>query len=451
MKKLSLILLSALLMSSCATQTAPIISVKGGKLQGVLDSTGKVLVYKGIPYAAPPVGMLRWAEPQPVEPWDSVKVCDKFGPAAMQSALQEGTMYWKEFYNCPEPEKSEDCLYLNVWAPASKTAGGYPVAVWIHGGAFMQGYGHEMEFDGETFAKKGVILVTINYRLGIFGYLALEELEKESKHHTTGNYGLLDQYAALKWVKDNIEQFGGDSRRITVFGQSAGAGSVQDLISSKMCKGILTGAIIQSGGGLRGIIDTPTKEEHEMVGTEFLKFANLKDVAEARTVSADSLLKLARDFSFKQGMGFQFSPCVDGYILKASPNVVALAGNELDINYMIGYCANDIAPDVMKSAAANWSLLLEKQGRNPAYVYCFNRALPGDENGAFHSSELWYVFGTMKRCWRPFTDADYALSEKMSDYWTNFVKYGNPNGNAEGSWKPFTSRDNYIQTLDIEK
>jgi para-nitrobenzyl esterase len=452
MKRSSVIILMALVLCSCSGKAvAPVISVNGGKLQGVLDSTGKVLVYKGIPYAMPPVGTLRWAEPQPAEPWDSVKVCDKFGPAAMQGALQEGTLYWKEFYNCPVPEKSEDCLYLNVWAPASKTPGGYPVAVWIHGGAFMQGYGHEMEFDGENFAKKGVILVTINYRLGIFGYLALDELEKESKHHTTGNYGLLDQYTALKWVKDNIERFGGDSRRITVFGQSAGAGSVQDLISSKMCKGIVTGAIIQSGGGLRGIIDVPTKEEHKMVGAEFLKFAGLKDVAEARTLSADSLMKLAAGFSVKQGMGFQFTPCVDDYILKASPNAVALAENELDINYMIGYCANDIAPDVMKSSAANWSLLLEKQGRKPAYVYCFSRALPGDESGAFHSSELWYVFGTLNRCWRPMTEADYALSDKISDYWANFFKYGNPNGDHEGDWKPYTSGENYIETLDIAK
>lgn len=444
-------LLSAFLMSSCATQTAPVISVKGGNLQGVLDSTGKVLVYKGIPYAAPPVGMLRWAEPQPVEPWKSVKVCDKFGAAAMQNALPEGSLYWKEFYNCPDPEKSEDCLYLNVWTPARKTVGGYPVAIWIHGGAFTQGYGHEMEFDGETFAKKGVILVTINYRLGIFGYLALEELDKESKHHTTGNYGLLDQYTAVKWVHDNIESFGGDPRRITIFGQSAGAGSVQDLVSTKMCDGLISGAIIQSGGGLRGLIDASTKEEHELIGTEFMKFAGLKDVAQARATSADSLMKLATAFSAKQGMRLPLSPCVDDYILKASPNAVALADNELNINYMIGFCSNDIAPDMMKDAAAGWSLLLEKQNRKPAYVYCFSRALPGDESGAFHSSELWYVFGTLKRCWRPFTDADFALSDKISDYWTNFVKFGNPDAKSESDWKPYTSGDNYIQTLDIGK
>lgn len=437
------------MLCSCSEGTPPVISVEGGKIQGTLDSTGKVITYKGIPYAAPPSGDFRWKEPRPVQQWDSIRICDKFGPAAIQNPLREGSFYRKEFCDSIEPEKSEDCLYLNVWAPAGKTIGGFPVAIWIHGGSFDHGYGYEKEFDGDTFARKGVILVTINYRVGIFGYLALPELAAESRHHTTGNYGLLDQYAALKWVHSNISKFGGDPRRITIFGQSAGARSVQALVSSKMCEGLVKGAIIQSGGGLRGNIPTPEMEEQERYGTDFFNYCNFGSVTEARKVSADSLQSLYNSYTAQQKKMF-FSPCIDGYILKASTTAVALSDNELDINYMIGYCADDISLDVKKTSAEQWSLLLESQGRDPAYVYCFNRKLPGDDAGAFHASELWYVFGTLDRCWRPFTEADHSLSASMTDCWANFCKFGDPNGRKGDTWKPYTKDENYTQTFDIE-
>lgn len=438
------------MLCSCATDTsAPILRVEGGKIQGVRDTTGKVLVYKGIPYAAPPVGSLRWVEPQPVVAWNDTLLCDKFGDACVQNLFTSDNFYYKEFYDGPAPEMSEDCLYLNVYAPSGKNVGGWPVAVWIHGGSFDHGYGHENEFDGEALARKGVILVTINYRLGVFGYMALPELAAESKNHTTGNYGLLDQYAALKWVKKNISAFGGDPRRITVMGQSAGAGSVQALVSSKMCKDLLYGAVIQSGGGLRGIIPTQSMEEKEVYGSDFFKYCGFGTVSQGRNTSAEILQGLYNSYLAEDRRMF-FGPCVDGYMLKANTNSIALSNNELDINYMIGYCADDIAPDVMKTAAVQWSLLLEKQDRDPAYVYCFSRRLPGDDAGAFHSSELRYEFGTLGRSWRPFTEADYALSDRMTGCIANFCRNGDPNGDKNDGWEPYTDDVRHIEIFDIK-
>ena len=217
----------ALLMTVSAAAQAPIVKTASGKVSGVVENG--VNVYKGIPYAAPPVGDLRWKQPQPAKSWKGVRACDKFGPASLQGGSAEGSFYWKEFYQGGAPEMSEDCLYLNVWTSSSRKK--MPVMVWIHGGAYMNGYGHEIEFGGEAYASKGVILVTLNYRLGMCGFLAHPLLDEENGGHGSGNYGLYDQIAALRWVHDNIAAFGGDPDNVTVFGQSAGAGSVQTLIS----------------------------------------------------------------------------------------------------------------------------------------------------------------------------------------------------------------------------
>lgn len=450
---------------SCLALSAqvPVLTVEGGEVSGVPSETPNVCIYKGIPYAAPPIGDLRWKQPQPVKPWKGIRQCDTFGAASLQGDLTPGSFYWKEFYQGGDPKRSEDCLYLNVWTPAAgKPEAKLPVIFWIHGGAYMGGYGHEIEFGGDAYAKKGVILVTINYRLGMCGFLAHPLLTAENDGKGSGNYGLFDQLAALKWVKRNISAFGGNPDNITVMGQSAGAGSVQALISSPLTKGLIQRAIIQSGGGLGGIISAKSLQEAEKQGSDMWKAAGISTLEEMRAYPAEKFQEVLMKYMQQQkSFGLPYSPCVDGELLTAPLDETARNGQELDIPYLIGYTSEDMMPEVMKKAATDWSLLLEQQGRKPAYVYCFSRDLPGEDmpssqgafgdmKGAFHSSELWYTFGTLGKCWRPMEKADYELSERMVSYWTNFAKTGNPNGEGLPQWEPCTKANPHIQTLDIK-
>lgn len=441
----------------------PVLTVEGGEVSGVPSETPNVCIYKGIPYAAPPIGDLRWKQPKPVKPWKGIRQCDTFGAASLQGDQTPGSFYWKEFYQGGDPERSEDCLYLNVWTPAAgKPEAKLPVIFWIHGGAYMGGYGHEIEFGGDAYAKKGVILVTINYRLGMCGFLAHPLLTAENDGKGSGNYGLFDQLAALKWVKRNISAFGGNPDNITVMGQSAGAGSVQALISSPLTKGLIQRAIIQSGGGLGGIISAKSLKEAEKQGSDMWKAAGISTLEEMRAYPAEKFQEVLMKYMQQQkSFGLPYSPCVDGELLTAPLDETARNGQELDIPYLIGYTSEDMMPEVMKKAATDWSLLLEQQGRKPAYVYCFSRDLPGEDmpssqgafgdmKGAFHSSELWYTFGTLGKCWRPMEKADYELSERMVSYWTNFAKTGNPNGEGLPQWEPCTKANPHIQTLDIK-
>ena len=445
-----------------AMAQTPVLTVDGGRIEGVMDEEG-VAVYKGIPYAAPPVGDLRWRKPQPVQPWQGVRKCDKWGDASLQGGQQEGSFYWKEFYQDGNPSMSEDCLYLNVWTPAAgKQDAGLPVMLWIHGGAFQNGFGHEIEFDGDAFAKEGVVLVSINYRLGMCGFLAHPLLTAENGGKGSGNYGLFDQLAALKWVKKNIAAFGGNPDNVTVFGQSAGGGSVQALISSPLTKDYIQRAIIQSGGGLGGIISTKSLADTEKQGKAMWDASGMTTLEQMRACPADRFQEVMMNYMKQQKTfnGMPYSPCVDGELLTASVYDAAINGQELDIPYMIGYTSGDMMPDRMQKATVDWSLLLEKQGRKPAYVYRFSRDLPGEDlkapdgspimPGAFHSSELWYVFGTLDKCWRPMEQADYELSERMVSYWTNFAKTGNPNGEGLPQWKPCTQADQHVQVLDVK-
>uniref|UniRef100_UPI0040267890 carboxylesterase/lipase family protein n=1 Tax=Parabacteroides distasonis TaxID=823 RepID=UPI0040267890 len=441
-------------LSYCVTAQEPVLQITGGKVQGVKTTTEGVLLYKGIPFAAPPTGDLRWKAPQPVVPWMGVLKADKFGPAAIQSdrdpnaKVPDGVIdYVKEFYAEGDPTRSEDCLYLNVWTPASgKTDAKLPVAIWIHGGAFSGGFGYEKEFDGDAYALRGVILVTINYRLGLLGFAAHPALSKESERSVSGNYGLLDQIAALDWVRDNIRQFGGDPDNITIFGQSAGAMSVRCLAASPLTKGKIKRAIIQSGGGLNAIDPVETVADYEKMGMEI--FGN-KSAEELKALSFNDIQRLYMEWMKKQ-KGFKLvSPIIDQYVLTKNFSDLAKEGKLPDISYMLGGTENDM--EIFKTGQSHYDFSLEliKHGQKPAYIYHFARPLPGDNCGSFHSSELWYVFGTLKRCWRPFVAADYDLSNTMLDYWTNFMKTGDPNEQGLNEWAPYTKEKTFVMCFDI--
>jgi para-nitrobenzyl esterase len=443
-----ILILFVLLLASCNSDPNPVITIEGGKVQGVQTSTESVVVYKGIPYAAPPVGSLRWREPQSVLPWEGVKIADQFGAAAIQNDQVPGSFYHKEFFAAGDPERSEDCLFLNIWTPAAGNPNKkLPVAMWIHGGAYMQGFGHEIEFDGEQWAARGVILVTINYRLGIYGFLAHPLLSAESPHRVSSNYGIFDQLAAIQWIKKNISNFGGDPDNLMIFGQSAGAGSVQALVASPLSAGLIQKAIIQSGGGLRGLGLGNTLENAEESGKTFFDAAGLTTLEQMRTATVEEIRTIQRE-AMAERRGVRSSPVVDGYLSTGSFSDITMTGQLPKIPYMIGYTANDMGN--MGESISDFSLKLEELGRDGAYCYLFARPLPGDEAGAFHSSELWYIFGTLDRAWRPFVEADHQLSAKMIDNWTNFAKNGNPNGKGLPEWKPYTSRNSEFMNFNIE-
>lgn len=435
------------LFTSCGGR-GPVLNIEGGQLTGVKTESDGVMVYKGIPYAAPPVGELRWRAPQSVIPWEGVKRADTFGFASMQPSPAKGSFYGKEFSPDGRPLCSEDCLYLNVWTPAAgETNAKLPVAMWIHGGGYTRGSGHEIAFDGEKFAQRGVILVSINYRLGQCGFMAHPLLTAENPDHTSGNYGLLDQRAALMWVRNNIAQFGGDPENITVFGQSTGAGCVQSLVVSPQTKELISKAVIQSAGGLRGLGSRVySLIEAETNGKTLMDFAGLTSLDSMRAYSAEKLCDLSTTYTLATRRSVRTLPNIDGVVSQSTFHDAALEGNLADIPYMIGYTEGDSGQ--FKESVDDFALLLEQQERHAAYVYNFTRSLPVGA-GAFHSAELWYVFGTLDRGWRPFTKADYVLSDRMINYWTNFIKTGNPNGPNLDPWQPYTEETPEIHKLDI--
>ncbi|MDD6258134.1 MAG: carboxylesterase family protein [Erysipelotrichaceae bacterium] len=422
--------------------------------QGILEGErkGECMIFRGVPYAEPPVGELRFRAPGRKLPWTGVRKALEFGNACPQPDPTKDPFWHKEFYgnkDYPFPNMSEDCLYLNIWAPVKK--GRYPVALWIHGGSFDHGCGSEMEFDGRKFAANGVILVTINYRTGVFGFFADETLRRENTHRTTGNYGLLDQIMALQWVWKNIHNFGGDADRITVFGQSAGAICVQALVSSPLTEGLIHSAILQSGGGIdNGLIRRVSLNQTYEEGKKIMNLCGVKNAMQMRKLPAEKLVDVLPSL-YEEQKGLLFEPVVDDYVLKEDIETAAQNGRIHDIPYMIGMTGNDIT--VAKNENGRNSMLYQgcehfcrarnKKSKKPVYMYYFDRKLPGDDAGAFHSSDLWYIFGTLDRCWRPMSGRDYRLSDTMITSWSNFIKYGDPGT----QWRPYIQKTKFIRTF----
>lgn len=429
------------------------IETKYGLVEGVRQ--GEIVLYKGIPYAKPPVGDLRWKAPQPPEPWKGVFHADHYTGRSIQRPREKGSFYDKEF-GSGEVDNTpliEDCLYLNVWTPENRSDGKLPVAVYIHGGAFLGGCGHEKTFDGTAYAKNGVILVTVNYRLGVWGFLAHPWLSAENPRGVSGNYGTLDQIAALKWVQENIAAFGGDPENVTVFGQSAGAISTLVLASSPLTKGLFRKAILESGLGLE--CNVPLKQA-EADGVEFAGYAGVSSLEELRALPVEQVNQAAGPLimkGFRNGGVLVYEPVIDGYVLSDTFENLQKDGKIHDIPYILGSNRNDMRTDPAAIAAGDkgpmyaeaeaFAARVSAVQKNKVYAYYFTRQLPGDDAGAFHSAELWYVFGSLGLCWRPMEQADYALSERMVKCWTDFMKTDDP------GWQPYTQDSAYIEQFDI--
>ena len=479
MKKLFLPLLLLVAVSANAAEN-PVLTIEGGQVQGVLtDDHPDVFVYRGIPYAAPPIKENRWKEPQPIVPWKGVKICDTFGHPSYQAVQYPGGYYTEWGYGKEAPY-SEDCLYLNVWTKApGQVDKKLPVALWIHGGGFREGFGSEPEFDGQEWGTKDVVLVSINYRLGVFGFLVHPALSAESPHHVSGNYGILDQIEALKWIKKNIAQFGGDPDNVMIFGQSAGAGSVKTICESPLARGLFHKAVIMSGGGITVPQPAPTAapagrpagmpampagmmrmfrptniKEAEQACKEILDWAGLTDLKKMRAASTETLYALSTIYNGASGKFGSLTgmPMVDGYVSKESFDDAAKDGSLADVPYMIGYTLNDMGN--MSGGIAAFCLNREEKGAK-AWAYEFARPLPDDGShpevtarlkGAFHSSDLWFVFKSLEHCWRPWTQGDWDLSEKMLTAWTNFAKNSDPGL----GWEPYTKDNSQFMLFKLD-
>lgn len=464
--------------------TSETIAVDGGLIAVALADGRGVRAFKGIPYAAPPTGARRWRAPAPVLPWQGVRPSNHFGSPCPQASMFTldrdlgGT-------------HSEDCLYVNVWTPAAPTDERLPVLVWIHGGAYVVGSGSEARFDGAALAAQGVVVVTINYRLGVFGFLAHPDLTQESRHHASGNYGLQDQIAALRWVQRNIARFGGDASRVAIGGNSSGATSVNVLMASPLAKGLFQRAVAHGGSAMS--VSAPNdgsplpRSFEERKGVQFASSLGARNIDELRAVSMDALLKASGTTWSTWG----WNASVDGYVLPAPPAELFAQRKQNDVPLLLGWNANEgaaigpatfggdeasfaqeitarfgkSAPQVLQLYPAGsreqeraskvalagegfisypswtWAVAQVRAGKQPVFVYKFEYSppVPRDfENGsllgapgAFHGAELPYLFGSFGNYpdWK-FAPVDWQISRGMQSYWIHFISSGDPNGGA---------------------
>ena len=445
-----------------------VIQTENGLVSGYKN--GDISIFKGIPFAAPPVGDLRWKAPQPAKNWTGVLKCEKFSASPMQRK-PEPFMMWTEEFIAPPENLSEDCLYLNIWTPAKTAKDKLAVFVWIYGGGFSSGSAACAVYDGEEMSKKGVIFVSINYRVGVFGFLAHPQLSSESAAKVSGNWGLLDQVAALQWISKNIEAFGGDPQKVTIAGQSAGSMSVCALVASPLASGLFHGAIAQSGGILNSRMNS-TLADAEKSGFDFMTKMKASNIAELRQKSAQELID----------GGGNFGVVADGYVIPADVFAAFRNGKFNDVAIMAGWVSGDgslfgdqkLTPEKYKEqaiknygdnadeymklfpgntdeeVAASLTELNLIQfaalpahlwagfSKNKAFIYQFTH-VPVDKPdfpnyGAFHTSEVPFALHTLHLWKRPWRDIDYAVEKTMNNYWVNFVKTGNPNGEGLPEW-----------------
>ena len=391
-----------------------------GDVQGCPGKNPGTIAFKGIRYAT--AG--RWEYPKQVVSWEGVYDATRYGACSYQPRSfynEEENLkkyfYYNEFRKGETYQYSEDCLFLNIFTP-EKVEGKLPVLVYIHGGGFTGGCGHEKHFDEPIWPAKGIIGVTLNYRLGPMGFLCLKELKEEAG--ITGNYGLFDQMTAIKWVKDNISAFGGDPENITIMGQSAGAASVQLQSCSPLTEGLFQKAVMSSGCGMGNLLAC-TEEKSSAFWQQIMARCGCETLEAFRALPVEKLFEAWQTGKkeIKGGAAATF-PTQDGQfsVANAVPH---------SIPYMAGSTSEDMAPPILQSMTKKWIAKQEK----PSYTWYFNRRLPGDNNGAWHSADLWYWFGTLSNCWRPMEQKDFDLSEEMVSYLCQFVKVGNPNISGE--------------------
>ncbi len=478
--------------------SAPRATTANGVVEGINDSD--VDIFLGIPFAQPPVGDLRWKPPQPVKDWSGVRKASQFGPGSMQRRIFSDMQF--RF-----PKKSEDCLYLNVWTPANRENKKLPVLVYFYGGGFIAGDGSEYRYDGESMARnEGIVTVTANYRLNVFGFFAYPGLTKESPDHASGNYGLLDQVQVLRWVKQNIAAFGGDPDKVTIAGESAGSISVGELMASPLSKNLFRGAIGESGGPF-GPITPASLTSGEEKGIKFAQMAGANNLEELRNIPADSLLKLTA----RQGAPY-FSSVVDGYFLPETPEKIFSEGKQAHVTLLLGWnseesnynallygqkptpenfvsvikhlygdnadqilavfphanekeviqSGTDLASDRFTAFSTwKWGDLQVQTGGKPVYRYYYSRPRPAmretnNQNGptatgAVHSAEIEYVMGNLPTNrvydWQP---EDYKVSHIFQGFVANFVKNGNPNGMGLPEWLPLNQGDTLrVMHIDV--
>ena len=427
-----------------------IVKTPCGTLRGVAGRVPGTAAYKGIRYAT--AG--RWEYPVEVTSWEGEYDATEYGACSYQPRAfynEEENLkkifYYNEFRKGETYRYSEDCLFLNVFTPESAKEGDkLPVLFYIHGGGFTGGCGHEKHFDGPVWPTKGVIGVTINYRLGPMGFACLPQLKEEAGY--TGNYGLFDQFVALSWVRNNIASFGGDPEKITIMGQSAGAMSVQQHCLSPLSEGMFQGAIMSSGGGVSKILSAPAPEKHYAFWQAVMEKAGCADLAAFRALEPEKLFATWQEAKKEVKGGMQAtSPVLDGRLIVGTGTDLLAAGKQHKIAYMAGSNSHDLMPPILLNMAKSWNAAQEKL----SYSWYFSRMLPGDSNGAWHSADLWYWFGTLDNCWRPMEETDRILSDKMSDYLCNFVKTGNPNGTDLLQWVASDKGQPQVMTFDGEK
>ena len=412
---------------------AYIVNTPCGALRGTAGRVPGTAAYKGIRYAT--AG--RWEYPKQVTGWEGVYDATRYGNCCWQprSFYNEEenlkkVFYYNEFRKGETYTYSEDCLFLNIFVPdTAKPGDRLPVLFYIHGGGFTGGCGHEKHFDGPVWPAKGVIGVTVNYRLGPLGFVCLPQLKQEAGF--TGNYGLYDQLCALQWVRRNIAAFGGDPECVTIMGQSAGAMSVQQHCLSPLSAGLFRGAVMSSGGGVSKVLSAAPAEKHYEFWSKAMEYAGCETLEQFRAVSPDRLFE-AWEQTKKELRSPGSFPCMDGRLVVGTGTQQLEAGKQHDVFYMAGSTSEDMMPPILYSMASKWCAAQKK----PGYVWYFDRQLPGDDCGAWHSADLWYWFGTLENCWRPMEEKDRELSAQMVDYLCNFVKTGDPNGKGLSRWEP---------------